>query len=76
MPADRQCRIEAQEIRHGKGLDCTPVLNRSFEHHSVGSTIWLSSAPILKKNALERDSFSTWGDAEGNGASSSFDDVI
>ncbi|GFV21369.1 hypothetical protein TNCV_2371261 [Trichonephila clavipes] len=32
------CQIEADEIHHGKGLECTPVVNRSLEHHEGDST--------------------------------------
>ncbi|GFX47154.1 hypothetical protein TNCV_2747301 [Trichonephila clavipes] len=34
MSPDLQWQIEAHEIHHDKGLDCTPVVSRSFEHHA------------------------------------------
>ncbi|GFX97221.1 hypothetical protein TNCV_557111 [Trichonephila clavipes] len=35
-----------------QGARCTPVVNRSFEHHTGDSTIWLVSTPILRENTL------------------------
>ncbi|GFX87993.1 transposable element Tc1 transposase [Trichonephila clavipes] len=46
------CQIEAHEIRLGRGLDCLPVVSRSFEHHVDDSTIWLDSTPIWGDNTL------------------------
>ncbi|GFX68832.1 hypothetical protein TNCV_3865311 [Trichonephila clavipes] len=40
-------QIEADEIPHVKGLDCTSVVIHSLEHHTGGSTFWLGSKPIL-----------------------------
>ncbi|GFW21387.1 putative DD41D transposase [Trichonephila clavipes] len=34
MPADWQCQIEFHEIHQGKGLDCSLVVSRGFEHHT------------------------------------------
>ncbi|GFV56289.1 hypothetical protein TNCV_106451 [Trichonephila clavipes] len=31
---------------------CTPVVHRSFEHHSDDSTFWLGSTPNLRENTL------------------------
>ncbi|GFU85058.1 hypothetical protein TNCV_1553211 [Trichonephila clavipes] len=45
-------QITAHEIHHGKGL-LTPVLNRSFEHHTGDRTLYLGSTPILRENTLE-----------------------
>ncbi|GFT24708.1 hypothetical protein TNCV_2856371 [Trichonephila clavipes] len=39
------CKIEGREIHHDKGLDCTPVVFRGFEHHAGDNTIWLCSPP-------------------------------
>ncbi|GFT43476.1 uncharacterized protein TNCV_815211 [Trichonephila clavipes] len=40
--------IEAREVHHGKGLDCTPVVSRSFEHHTDDSTILARLHPNLE----------------------------
>ncbi|GFV10768.1 hypothetical protein TNCV_1756061 [Trichonephila clavipes] len=47
MPPDWQCQIEAYEIYHGKGLDCTPVVIRSLEYHTGVSAMWLGCTSIL-----------------------------
>ncbi|GFX78797.1 hypothetical protein TNCV_1919301 [Trichonephila clavipes] len=53
MPPDQQCQVEAHEIHDDKGIDRTPVVAHSFEHHTGGSTIRLDSTPILSKNTME-----------------------
>ncbi|GFY06470.1 hypothetical protein TNCV_412201 [Trichonephila clavipes] len=43
------CQIEAHEILHTKGLDCTPAINRSLEHHAGDRTIWFVFHPNHEK---------------------------
>ncbi|GFV73108.1 hypothetical protein TNCV_3665251 [Trichonephila clavipes] len=53
MPSVCQCPIKTHEIHHGKGLDSTPVVSRSYEHHVGDRAIWLVSTSILWENTLE-----------------------
>ncbi|GFS75657.1 hypothetical protein TNCV_3424201 [Trichonephila clavipes] len=48
IPPDLLCpQIEASEIHHCKGLDCTPIVTHSFEHHTGERTIWIGSTPYF-----------------------------
>ncbi|GFV59260.1 hypothetical protein TNCV_2340011 [Trichonephila clavipes] len=53
MPPASLSQIEAHEIHHGKGARGTPVVGRSLEHHTCGSTIYLGSTAIFWENTLE-----------------------
>ncbi|GFX41742.1 hypothetical protein TNCV_388551 [Trichonephila clavipes] len=35
MPPFSQCQIEAHEVHHGKELDSTPDVSRSFQHYAA-----------------------------------------
>ncbi|GFT25083.1 hypothetical protein TNCV_179921 [Trichonephila clavipes] len=46
------CQIEIHEIYYGKGLDCTPIVSRNFEHRAGDSTFWLVPTPSLRENTF------------------------
>ncbi|GFV22619.1 hypothetical protein TNCV_2078101 [Trichonephila clavipes] len=46
-------QIKVLEIHHGKRLRVTPIVSRSFEHHTGDKTILLGFTAILREIILE-----------------------